>query len=254
MERGLTPHLNPLLSLTAISSFQPPDTQHWPAELRDKVEIHPTSQGATAVIRGAVDHETLKQAETFLVAAVAPRARQRVAQQFADHRALRQAMRAPAQLGISFAPIPQLCLNLEGYLSLWRRTPWPAWGDWNLLDFPVQLAGFSIHETVNSFEIDVAGERVKFRHVDALQLKLNEVASHVSEQDSTAGSTEVRKPYLSQLQLQAYLTKMLAHLMHDRVHCTGPRTLPTCPGCVRRDRAPSPDGDSARVSRAGCLR
>lgn len=194
-----------------------PDTQHWPAELREKVEIHPTSQGATAVIRGAVDHETLKQAETFLVAAVAPRARQRVAQQFADHRALRQAMRAPAQLGISFSPIPQLCLNLEGYLELVEKDTLASLGDWNLLDFPVQLAGFSIHETVNSFEIDVAGERVKFRHVDALQLKLNEVASHVSEQDLVRWlDGEVRKPYLSQLQLQAYLTKMLAHLTHDR--------------------------------------
>ena len=194
-----------------------PDTQHWPEELRELVKIRPTSQGSTAVIQGTADTEMLQQAEAFLVASVAPRSRERVVQQFSDHRAMRQAMRAPAQLGLSFTPIPQLCLNLDGYLELVERDTLANLGDWDLLDFPVQLAGFSIHETVNSFEIDLSGEKVKFRHVDALQLKLNEVASHISEQDLIRWlDVEVRKPYLSQLQLQAYLAKMLAHLIHDR--------------------------------------
>lgn len=194
-----------------------PETQHWPEELKSQVEIRPTSQGATVVLKGSMDTEALKQAEAFLVAAVPPKAKEKVSQQFADHRALRQAMRAPAQLGLTFAPIPQLCLKLDGYLEVVERDTLADLGEWDLLNFPVQLAGFAIQETVNSFEIDVAGEKVKFRHVDALQLRLNEVASHVSEQDLIRWlDQEVRKPYLSQLQLQAYLTKMLAHLIHDQ--------------------------------------
>jgi len=194
-----------------------PETEHWPEELKSQVEIRPTSQGATVVIKGSIDSESLKQAEVFLVASVPAKAKEKVSQQFADHRALRQAMRAPAQLGISFLAIPQLCLNLDGYLELVEKDVLANIGDWNLLDFPLQLAGFSIKETVNSFEIDVSDERVKFRYVDALQLKLNDVASHVDKTDFVRWlDQEIRKPYLSQLQLQAYLTKMLAHLMHDQ--------------------------------------
>lgn len=194
-----------------------PETQHWPEDLKSKVEVRPTSQGATVILKGAMDSEALKQAEAFLVASVPPKAKAKISQQFADHRALRQAMRAPAQLGVLFAPIPQLCLKLDDYLEVVERDTLADLGDWNLLDFPVQLAGFAIQETVNSFEIDVSGEKVKFRYVDALQLRLNEVASHVSEQDLIRRLDEdLRRPYLNQLQLQAYLTKMLAHLIHDK--------------------------------------
>lgn len=194
-----------------------PETQHWPEELKSQVEIRPTSQGVTVVLKGTVDAETFQQAEAFLVAAMPPKAKEKVTQQFADHRALRQALRAPAQLGVTFTPIPQLCLQLEDHLEVVEKDTLAELGEWNLLDFPVQLAGFSIQETINSFEIDVAGEKVKFKHLDALQLKLNEVASHVSEQDFIRWlDHEVRKPYLSQLQLQAYLVKMLAHLQHDK--------------------------------------
>jgi type III restriction enzyme len=193
-----------------------PDTQHWPDDLKSQVDIRQTSQGATVVLKGNTSNEVLNQAEAFLTAKLSAKAKEKVSQQFADNRAMRQALRAPVQLGIEFVAIPQFCLNLDGYLEVVERDTLAQLGDWDLLDFPVQLAGFAIQETVNSFEIDVAGEKVRFRHVDALQLKLNEVASHISEQDLARWlDAEVRKPYLSQLQLQAYLTKVLSHLMHD---------------------------------------
>ncbi|WP_053292997.1 DEAD/DEAH box helicase [Burkholderia pseudomallei] len=194
-----------------------PETTHWPEELKAQVEIRPTSQGATVVLKGTVDAETLQQAEAFITAALPAKSKEKVAQQFADHRAIRQAMRAPAQLGIQFIAVPQLCLDLDGYLELVEKDTLAELGDWNLLDYPVQLANFTIHETINSFEIDVNGEKVKFRHIDAQQLKLNEVASHISEQDLVRWlDVQVRKPYLSQLQVQAYLTKMMSHLVHDK--------------------------------------
>lgn len=194
-----------------------PETRYWPDELKSQVEIRQTSQGATVVLKGSMDTETLQQAEAFLVSSVPAKAKEKVSQQFADHRALRQAMRAPAQLGLQFARIPQLCLKLDGYLEVVERDTLADLGEWNLLDFPVQLAGFAIQEMVNSFEIDVSADKVKVRAVGALQMRLDEVASHVSEQDLIRWlDQEIRKPYLSQLQLQAYLTKMLAHLIHDR--------------------------------------
>lgn len=194
-----------------------PETQHWPEELKAQVQIHPTSQGATLVLKGNVDTETLKQAEAFVTAKLPAKAREKVAQQFADHRAIRQAMKAPAQLGLSFAPVPQLCLELDGYLEVVEKDTLAELGDWSLLDTPVQLDNFAIHETVNSFEIDVNGEKVTYKHIDAQQLKLNEVASHVSEQNLVRWlDGQVRQPYVSQFDLQAYLVKLLTHLIHGK--------------------------------------
>jgi type III restriction enzyme len=194
-----------------------PDTQHWPDEVKAVVQIKQTSQGATVLLPGDVSSETLRQAEVFISQAVGAKDRAKIKDQFDAHRAIRQAMRAPAQLGISFAPIPQLCLDLGGHLEVVERETLSGIGDWSLLDQPVQLAGFGITETVNSFEIDVNGEKVKWRHIDAQQLHLNEVASQISQQDMVRWlDAELRQSDIGQQQMQAYLVKMLTHLTADR--------------------------------------
>jgi type III restriction enzyme len=63
----------------------------------------------------------------------------------------------------------------------------------------------------------VNGEKVKWRHIDAQQLHLNDTASYITE----AGllnelDKDVRQPDIGQLQMQAYLLKMLRHLTADR--------------------------------------
>ncbi|WP_286962506.1 DEAD/DEAH box helicase [Cupriavidus sp. UBA2534] len=194
-----------------------PDTQHWSDELKAVVQIKQTSQGATLLLPGDVSTEMLQQAEAFISEAVPIKERAKVKDQFDVHRAIRQAMRAPAQLGLDFAPIPQLCLNLDGHLEVVERETLSSLGDWSLLDQAVQLAGFGITETVNSFEIDVNGERVKWKHIDAQQLHLNEVISQISLQDMVRWlDAELRQPDIGQLQMQAYLVKILTHLTADR--------------------------------------
>lgn len=213
---GSTP-VAPVIPDCHIEVPQMPDTQHWPEEIKAAVQIRATTQGATILLKGNVDSDTLAQAEAFISKTLPEKARIAVKEQFDAHRAVRQALRAPAQLGLNFALIPQLCLQLDGYLEIVEKETLSSIGDWDLLDQPVQLAGFTIRESINSFEIDVNGQQVKYRHIDAQQLKLNDVVSHVSEQDLVRWlDLEVRKPYVSQLQLQAYLVKMLSHLIHDR--------------------------------------
>lgn len=196
---------------------QAPDTQHWPDDIKAVVQIRQTTQGATVLLSGQVSADTLAQAETFISNAMPPKAREKVKEQFDAHRAVRQTLNAPVQLGLSFAPIPQLCLNLDGHLEVVERETLSNLGDWRLLDQAVQLAGFSIQETINSFEIDVNGEKVKYRHVDAQQLRLNEVTSHISEQELVRWlDLEVRQPDIGQPQLQGYLVKLLTHLTAER--------------------------------------
>ena len=194
-----------------------PDTQHWPDEVKAVVQIKQTSQGVTVLLPGDASPETLRQAEVFISQGVAPKDRAKLKDQFDAHRAIRQALRAPSQLGISFAPIPQLCLDLGGHLEVVERETLAGLGDWSLLDQPVQLAGFSLTETVDSFEIDVNGEKVRWRHIDSLQLHLNEVASQISQQDMVRWlDGELRQRDIGQLQMQAYLVKALTHLCAER--------------------------------------
>ncbi len=196
---------------------QAPDTQHWPEDLKQAVRVMQTTQGATVLLNGDTSSELLAQAEAFISNAMPVKARGKIKEQFDAHRAVRQAMRAPAQLGLDFAAIPQLCLELDGHLEVVERETLTSLGDWSLLDQQVQLAGFTITETVNSFEIDINGAKVTYRHTDAQHLLLNETVSHTSEQDLVRWlDIEVRQSDIGQAQMQAYLVKLISHLLAER--------------------------------------
>lgn len=209
----------PVIPDCHINLPQVPDTEHWPDEIKAVVQIRPTTQGATVLLSGSVSSETLAHAETFIINGMPAKTtkdrekQEDVKRQFNDNRAIRQAMRAPAQLGLDFAPIPQLCLTLDGHLEVVERETLSSLGDWSLLNSQVQLAGFSITETVNSFEIDVNGAKVSYKHTDAQQLLLNETVNHISQQELIRWlDVEVRQPDIGQAQMQAYLVRMATHL------------------------------------------
>ena len=196
---------------------QAPDTQHWPEELKQAVRILQTTQGATVLLHGEVSSETLAQAEAYISKAMPPKAREKIKEQFDAHRAVRQALRAPAQMGQTFAPIPQLCLDLGDHLEVVERETLSSLGDWSLLDHQVQLAGFSITETVDSFEIDLNGAKVIYRLIDTQQLHLNDVTGHTTQQELVRWlDVEARQPDIGQAQMQAYLVKLITHLTADR--------------------------------------
>jgi type III restriction enzyme len=207
----------PVMPDCHIDLPQAPDTENWPDELKQSVRVMQTMQGATVLLNGNVSSEILAQAEVFISNAMPAKAREKVKEQFDAHRAVRRAMRAPAQLGMDFAAIPQLCLSLEGHLEVVERETLSSLGDWSLLDQQIQLAGFGITETVNSFEIDVNGAKVTYKHTDAQLLLLNETVSHTSQQDLIRWmDVEVRQSDIAQAQMQAYLVKMITHLTAER--------------------------------------
>jgi len=81
----------------------------------------------------------------------------------------------------------------------------------------VQLAGFSITETVDSFEIDLNGAKVTYRLIDTQQLHLNDVTGHTTQQELVRWlDVEARQPDIGQAQMQAYLVKLVTHLTADR--------------------------------------
>ena len=194
-----------------------PDTTNWSDEVKGAVQVLPTSQGASLLFKGDIDAPTLEQVEAFVTNSVKPKEREKVKAQFDDHRAMRLAMNAPADRGTVFAPVPQICLLHDGWLEIVERDTLAELGEWDLLSQQVQLQGFNITETVHSFEIDVNNAKVKYRLTNAEQLHLNDVPSQISEQDLVRWlDRQLKRAYLSQQSLQAYLIKMLSHLLRDR--------------------------------------
>lgn len=195
-----------------------PDRTNWPEEIKNLVEIRQTTQGVTLVAR-YVDAASFSQVEQFVKATVKAKDKQVVQNQFDEHRANRAALQAPATLGNSFAQIPQLCLSLDGQLELMEQETLSLLGDWDLLSTPTQLAGFSINEKTNAFEIDIAGEKVTWRIANTQQIDLNSIDSHISEQDLVRWlDRQVMNRHwgVTQTSLQAYLTKLISHLIRDR--------------------------------------
>jgi type III restriction enzyme len=194
-----------------------PDTANWSDEVKGAVQVLPTSQGASLLFKGNIDAPTLEQVEAFVTNSVKPKEREKVKAQFDDHRAMRIAMNTPSDSGILFAAIPQLCLLNDGWLEVVERDTLAELGQWDLLSQPIQLSGFSITETVHSFEIDVNDAKVKYRLTNAEQLHLNDVPSQISEQDLVRWlDRQLKRAYLSQQALQAYLVNMLSHLLRER--------------------------------------
>lgn len=196
---------------------QAPNTEHWPAEVKAAVKIHETSQGATLLIDGNTSSDVIAQVETFVVNTLPAKDRAKAKEQFDDHRAVTRAMQSPAERGATFSSIPQLCIDFDGHLEVVEKETLSHLGEWSLLDQKIQLEGFSISESVNSFEIDVKGETVKFKMIDTRQLHLDDGEGHVSEKELIRWlDAETRQSDIGQAQLQAYLVKLLAHLVNDR--------------------------------------
>lgn len=207
----------PILPECIINLPSAPNTEDWPPELVQAVRILKTTQGATVLLAGKTSNEILDQAQIYISKAMPTKAQEKIKEQFDEHWAVRQALCAPAQMGMTFAAIPQLCLYLDNHLEVVERETLSSLGDWNLLDYPVQLSGFSITETVDSFEIDLNGARITYRQINTQQLHLNETPSHTTPQELVRWlDSEIYQIDMGQAQMQAYLVKMLDHLIVSR--------------------------------------
>lgn len=210
--------VTPVIPECQVQLAAEPDRTNWPESVKSLVEIRKTSQGITLVARYE-NADSFSQIEQFVKATVKAKDKQTVQDQFDEHRASRVALQAPAILGESFVAIPQMCLSLDGHLELVEQETLSILGDWDLLASPVQLAGFAINEETNAFEIDVSGEKVTWRIANTQQIDLNNIDSHITEQDLVRWlDKQVMDRYwgIAQVSLQAYLTKLITHLIRDR--------------------------------------
>ena len=189
----------------------------WPEAVRQAVELRPTTGGAALLMRGDLPESVLTDVEACVTAALPDKAQAEVLQQFDLQRTLRAASLAPATLGHSFAPIPQLCLAFDGHLEVVDRLALSGMGKLDLLALPVQLDRFLIAHAAHAWEIDLMPEGVQYKYVDSPQLTLNTGTATLTELDLVRWlDREVRQPDIGQLQMQLWLLRVVEHLQHER--------------------------------------
>lgn len=205
----------PLIPDFVIAVSQVPKLDDLPAELRRLIEVRPTTQGATLIVRG----EVTQSLEAGLLSVLPKKDHEKVRERSAIQRAQVRALTAPSTRRVPFAAIPQLCLKLENDWQVVERETLSELGNWSLLDAQVQLAGFAIHESANLFEIDVQNRKVKVaRQAEpTYQLALDMAPSAVTETELVRWlDREARQSDVNQAELLKYLGLMAQHLQRDR--------------------------------------
>ncbi|MBU4273813.1 MAG: DEAD/DEAH box helicase family protein [Proteobacteria bacterium] len=209
---GLDGHVSPKVA-EAVLSLDAAPSLPVPEELKDTVEIRPTSAGATVIVRG----ELSEKVEDFLLASCPGKHQPKVKEAIDKARVRQDALLAPSARGERFAPLPQLCLNWDGELQPVEKRLLSELGEFDLFAEPINLAGFSIREQGATFEIDVEGGKVVLEETDSRQLHLNEIVAHATENDLVRWlDRECRQMDVGQSTLIKWLLVLVRHLMADR--------------------------------------
>ncbi|MDH3974043.1 MAG: DEAD/DEAH box helicase family protein [Deltaproteobacteria bacterium] len=195
---------------------QAPDLEGLNAEDRTRIEVSQVERGDFRVkVAGSVDEALSK----VLLANVDNKVTKEYKVEIALHNARLDANRAPAQRGEHFMPLPQLCFGEQGQLSLLEPEAFRyISGDWSLLDFTVELPGFTISEKETTFEVDIDGKKMSYHVAEESETyDLNLVESGLSESDlALVLSREVCEQNIAHSEIMAYLTRLIAHLVKER--------------------------------------
>ena len=200
-------------SVEAVFSLDVAPALPIPEALRDSVEIRPTTNGATVIVRGE-----LSEAVAEYLLSSAPAKHQQKMQDDIDKARSQQAARvAPSARGERFAQVPQLCFEWDGDWQPVEKRLLCELGDFDLFAEPMSLAGFSIVERGVTFEIDVEGGKVVYQETDSRQLRLDDTTAHATEHDLVHWlDRECRQVDVGQSALIKWLLALVRHLMADR--------------------------------------
>ncbi len=204
----------PLLPVEAIISLPVTPAQAIPESLQDSIEIRPTSNGATVIVRG----ELTSAHEEFMLSACKPGKQQEAVREAIERERARQdAQLAPASRGIPFASLPQLCLEWDGEWQPVERRVLAELGAFDLFAEPIALPGFAVSESGLAFEINVDGDRVVYDKAESGQLHLNEVKAHADEHDLVRHLDRAcRQVDVGQAVMLKWLLAVVHHLIGDR--------------------------------------
>lgn len=195
------------------------DRDSLPTDIQAKVKVYETSQGSTLIIEKGTDDQTFDQLQTKVIEQTPKKQIEKVIESFEEARASRQAYQAPENWNATFAPIQQLCLNIDGYWQLADKEAIEDSVEWDILSFPIQLEHFNIRETAHSFEIDINTQKHKLEYslISSEQLAFDNMPTSITEADLVNWlDRKVQRTGLTQRQLRGYLVKLVSYLTNVR--------------------------------------
>ncbi len=188
-------------------------------DLQSSVKKYETSQGSSLVIMKGTSDEVFDRIQDIALNQASPKQQESIQSSFEEARAQRQSVLAPENWNATFAPIAQLGLLLEGDWQLADKETIEDSVEWDLLDFPVSLEQFSIRETATSFEIDINTEQksLSYKRLHTKQLHFEDMPTPITEDDLINWlDRRTRRSGLTQIQLRAYLVKLLSYLINEK--------------------------------------
>lgn len=133
------------------------------------------------------------------------------------HNQALEAVKAPSERGEHFGSLPQLCMLQQDELELVEPQTLLQAVNWNLLDYPSELQGFSLLETTDSFTIDTDGKKVVYGIAEQKDVvPYNDGFLQVTERDLVRWlDKELKQPDVVQQQLISYLALVLKKLLQQ---------------------------------------
>lgn len=212
-DEPVTPSAPPPLVIEVESK---PEFSSLPSEAVGNVEVVYTKEGGCQVeVTGALSDDAAK----LILKSFKGQEKKAVLAQIEQHNARVQVVKAPSELGVPFAKLPQLCVASQGELELLEPESYLYLdGQWSLLDFPIELPQFAIKQTDTTFEVDIEGKQVSFRVAEERETyNLNNVEAGFTEQDLIRWlDRQVRQPDVSPAEMLQFLSKLLGHLTSGR--------------------------------------
>ena len=181
------------------------------------------ASSSAAPLRVRVLGEVSDTLRAALLGASARADHARVEQGVDAHAARLQALRAPAERGVPFAALPQLCVRIQGEIELIERETLAEWVNFDLLrrDPRPELPGFALVEESDLFEIYLDDVRIRMRQADTGQLSLDGVPSDATETDLVLAlqrelERALARTDLTAAELHAYVQRVVTHLTQER--------------------------------------
>jgi type III restriction enzyme len=192
-----------------------PDLSGLTVEERSRITVTEEATGTFALV---ITGEIIPAVEEKLLATVPPEMRDDVRSTIRSHRR-RQRPLAPSERGDRLC-IPRLCIWVQGELELAEKELFLEASGWSPLDYPALLSEgeFSIRDTAETFEVDIQGKQVVYRHVDgSRQLDLDGVPTEWKPTDLVRWLDRgVRQPDIRQEVLLEFLRRVVSDLTERR--------------------------------------
>jgi type III restriction enzyme len=173
----------------------------------DAVEVTPSAEGVQVVLRGVLPQAAVEAA----LAAAPKREREAVERQLERHQVRAHAAAAPAQRGEAFAPVPQVCVPVQGELVLLEPDLLADLAGFSLVGQPADLPGFSREEDERPFLIDVERGHLRIQQdTGQFGLELDGVREGVRREDVIRElDRRVRREEVLQADMIAWLGRVL---------------------------------------------